>query len=105
MNTYPFCVDIKCPETGITLIYDLECEVVVYATISGGELVTNCRDVLVEGVSLDAKSELSQHIRYQVMEYADEQLENGGALWDAIIAETGFTYLRGPETDGQWVAA
>lgn len=104
MTRYPFTCTIKCPETGVTLFPDFECEVEVYATISDEQVVTNCRDVLVDGVSLDGKSSLSQLIRYQVMELADEQLEHGGSLWDAIISETGFQWVAGPETDGRWVA-
>ena len=105
MNTYSFTTDIKCPETGVVLFADFECDVAVSITISDGQLDATSLDVLVDGISLKDKSPLSQAIAYAVMEEADQDLSDGGELLQTAIADHGYQWLQGPETDGQWVAA
>lgn len=108
---YDFCLDIKATIFGtadesIVLFPDFECQVDIDCELSGGELSTTCTDVLIDGVSLAHGDDLAKRIRTFVMAQADEQLENGGGLFEDVRDAEGLSLSGHPgDPDAHWQQA
>jgi hypothetical protein len=87
----------------ITLFQDFECQLDVDCSLKGDDLDVRCTDVLVNGVSLANGDDTAKMIRLQVMEKADEQLEQGGWLFDQVREAEGLTLTGHPnDPDTSW---
>ena len=104
---YDFVCDVT-DFDDLVLFADFECELDVEVELSGNgfDLVATCTDVLVDGVSLRQGGELAKSIRTQVMMKADEELENGGWLFDQVREAEGLSLTGHPnDPDTHWQQA
>lgn len=94
---YDWCTDITSTIFGtadraVVLFHDFECELDIDASLStGGDLEIRCTDILVDGESLRHGDDLARAIRLYVMAKADEEIENGGWLWDQVREAEGLS--------------
>jgi hypothetical protein len=106
LNTHDFVCDIFDPVLDMVIVADFECQITVELAMLDGQPNFWCDGVYLDGQSLKGGSELSRLIRLKVMEAADEELANGGPLWDAVAAREGVAFI-GPagSPDAHWARA
>lgn len=108
---YDYCLDISATILGasdetIVLFADFECQVDIDCELSGAEPQVTCTDVLIDGVSLANGDDLAKRIRSYVMAKADEEIENGGWLWDQVREAEGLSLSgHAGDPDTRWLQA
>lgn len=108
---YDYCVDISATIFGasdetIVLFPQFECQVDISCELNGSDLETSCTDVLIDGVSLANGDDLAKRIRSYVMAKADEEIENGGWLWDQVREAEGLSLSgHAGDPDTRWLVA
>ncbi|WP_449395548.1 hypothetical protein [Devosia riboflavina] len=107
MSSYPYTAQIADTVLdGLALIVDFECELEISFEMDGGEPDISVTDVLVEGISLRGGSALARNIRLEVMQLADDEIENGGWLWDQVREREGLSLSGHPnDPDTCWRVA
>lgn len=99
---YDFCFDLT-DFDGLVLQQDYECQVEVSCELNGTELEVTCIDALKDGVSLRNGGILAKAIRVQAMTKADENLENGGWLFEQVREAEGISLSGRPgDPDAHW---
>lgn len=102
--SYPFTCNITDTHLDHVILYDFECEISVEVTLSGGDLSTSINDVLVDGRSLFRGDEISRALGARAANLAEDEIDAGGALWDAIREAEGLV-MRGrgaSDPDAHW---
>lgn len=103
------CYDWCCNLTdfdGLVLAQDFECQLDVSCDTSCGDLEVYCTDVLIDGVSLRNGGALAKLIRTQVMAKANDEIENGGWLWDQVREAEGLSLTgHAGDPDTRWLEA
>lgn len=109
---YDWCTDITSTIFGtadraVVLFADFECELDIDASLSsGGDLDITVTDVLVDGESLRYGDDLAKAIRLFVMAKADEEIENGGWLFEQVRDAEGLSLSGHPnDPDAHWQIA
>lgn len=108
---YDYCLNITASIFGtadetVVLFADFECVVVVDCELNGSDLETCVTDVLIDGVSLANGDDLAKRIRSYVMSKADEEIENGGWLWDQVREAEGLSLSgHAGDPDTRWLQA
>lgn len=108
---YDYCLNITASIFGtadetVVLFADFECVVVVDCELNGSDLETCVTDVLIDGVSLANGDDLAKRIRSYVMSKADEEIENGGWLWDQVREAEGLSLSgHAGDPDTRWLPA
>lgn len=109
---FDWCTDITSTIFGtadraVVLFADFECELDIDTSLStGGDLEMRCTDVLVDGESLRHGDDLAKAIRLYVMAKADEEIENGGWLFDQVRDAEGLSLTGHPnDPDTHWQIA
>jgi|GEM_PF-5674004 len=100
---YPFTATIVDRVLNLPVIFDFECEVDIETLVTSGELVCFCTDVLVDGQSLCGGSRLTHELRTMVMSMADEEIEQGGALFERIREAESLAFIGAAgDPDAHW---
>lgn len=90
----------------VVLAYDMECEVDIEVNLSsdGFDLDAYCCDVLIDGLSLKDGDELAKLVRLQVMQAVDDELDQGGPIWDEVALAEGLSLSgHAGDPDTHWV--
>lgn len=103
---YDYCVSISDRRTGIVTISDFECQLTIDVSLTSGQLDCNVSDVLVGGVSLLNGDPLSRMLFGIVANMAEEEIENGGWLFDQVSEAEGLSLTGHPgDPDTHWQIA
>lgn len=92
-------------DRAVTIAHDVDVELDITCEIgSGGDLDITVTDVLVDGESLRYGDDLAKAIRLYVMAKADEEIENGGWLFEQVRDAEGLSLSGHPnDPDTRWL--